>query len=206
MSASIHHDSSHFDTISETKLSPAQAQVIAALAQGRSVTAAALEAGIHRTTVHHWFRHEPAFKLAVQHATAEYAATLNDGMRDLAVLALETLRNLLADPETPPAVRLKAALAVLERPHFPKEGWHLPERIESPREQEVLDGLAAMEADVRAMRMADSMEADAPQKKTENAAPVARNARCPCGSGAKYKRCCGSASHHPPHTANRAAA
>jgi AcrR family transcriptional regulator len=194
MSASIHHDSSHFDTISETKLSPAQAQVIASLAQGRSVTAAALEAGIHRTTVHHWFRHEPAFELAVQHATAEYAATLNDGMRDLAALALETLHNLLADPETPPAVRLKAALAVLERPHFPKEGWHLPERIESPRERQVLDGLAKMEADWRAMRMTGAAAAKAPQNEAEIAAPVARNAPCPCGSDKKYKRCCGSAS------------
>ena len=81
MSASIHHDSSHFDTISYTKLSSAQAQVIAALTQGRSVTAAALEAGLHRTTIHHWLRHEPAFKLAVEQARTEYAVTLNDGIR-----------------------------------------------------------------------------------------------------------------------------
>jgi hypothetical protein len=194
MPASIHHNSSDFDTISNANLSPAQAQVVTALAQGRSVTAAALEAGIHRSTIHHWLRHEPAFMTAVQQARSEYAATLSDGMRDLAARALETLHNLLDDPETPPAIRLKAALAVLQRPHFPKEGWHLPERVESPRQQEVLDGLAQMEVDVRAMRMADQMESKAPQKETENAAPVARNAPCPCGSGMKYKRCCGSAS------------
>jgi hypothetical protein len=190
MPASVHHDSSHFDTISTANLSPAQVQVIAALARGRSVTAAAVEAGLHRSTIHHWLRHEPAFKTAIQQAHTEYAVTLNDGMRDLAALALETLHNLLADPETPPAIRLKAALAVLERPHFPSQGWHLPERTESPREQQVIDGLAEMEADARAMRMADAIEAHSPRTETANAAPVARSAPCPCGSGAKYKRCC----------------
>jgi hypothetical protein len=197
MSASIHHNSSDFDTISNANLSPVQAQVVTALAQGRSVTAAALEAGIHRSTIHHWFRHEPAFETAVEQARAEYSATLNDGMRDLAARALETLRDLLDDPKTPPAIRLKAALAILQRPHFPKEGWHLPERVESPRQQEALDGLAQMEVDLRAMRMADQMESKAPQmeskapqQETEHAAPVARNAPCPCGSGMKYKRCC----------------
>jgi hypothetical protein len=202
MPASIHHNSSDSDTISTLPiLSPAQAQVVTALAQGRSVTAAALEAGIHRSTIHHWYRHEPAFETAVEQARAEYAATLNDSMRDLAARALETLRNLLEDPQTPPAIRLKAALAVLQRPHFPKEGWHLPERIESPRQQDVLDDLAEMEAAVRGTRMADQMESKAPQQETENAAPVARNAPCPCGSGMKYKRCCANS-----HAARQAAA
>jgi SEC-C motif len=214
MPASIHHNSSDFDTISNTNLSPAQAQVVVVLAQGRTVTTAALEAGLHRSTIHHWLRHEPAFITAVQQARSEYVATLNDSMRDLAARALETLHNLLDDPETPPAIRLKTALAILQRPHFPKEGWHLPEPIESTRERQVLDGLAAMEADVRAMRMAEEMESKAPQKETENAAPVARNAPCPCGSEKKYKRCCGSASPgkwtppgapHPSHTARAAA-
>jgi hypothetical protein len=194
MPASIHHNSSNFDTISTTNLSPAQTQVIAALVQGRSITAAALEAGLHRSTIHHWLRHEPAFKTAMQQARSEYIATLNDGMRDLAARALETLRSLLDDPETPHAIRLKAALAILERPHSPKEGWHLPESIDDPRKRQVLDGLAEMEADLRAMRLAEAIEAQAPSTETEGAAEVARNAPCPCGSEKKYKRCCGSAS------------
>jgi hypothetical protein len=197
MPASIQHISSDFDTISNTNLSPAQAQVIAAFARGRSITAAALEAGVHRSTIHNWLRDEPGFTTAVQLARAEYAAILNDGMRDLAARALETVRELLDDPQTPPAIRLKAALAVLERPHYPKEGWHLPERIESPQKQQVLQDLAEMEADLRAMGMADKadkMEAKAPQAEREDSPRIARSAPCPCGSGNKYKRCCGSAS------------
>ncbi len=119
MPAYIHHNSSDFDTISTVDLSPAQAQVITALAQGRTITAAAREAGLHRSTIHNWLRIESAFKTSMQNARAEYAATLNDGMRDLAARALETLRNLLDDPDTPAATRLKTALAVLQRPHLP---------------------------------------------------------------------------------------
>ena len=52
MEAAVHHNSSESDTI----LSPVQAQVIASLAQGRTITDASHDAGLHRTTIHHWFR------------------------------------------------------------------------------------------------------------------------------------------------------
>ena len=192
MEAAVHHDSSDSDTISDVNLSPVQAQVIAALAQGRTATDAAHDAGIHRTTIHHWFRTQPAFNAAFQEAQREYVETLRDGMRDLAARAVETLRNLLDDPNTPPAVRLRTALAVLQRPHFPQPGWHLPERIESPREQQAMQSPNP------------SVSAGAPVS-----APIARCGPCPCGSGNKYKRCCGSASagkFTPPAGPQRAAA
>ena len=176
-------------TIPTANLSPAQAQVIAALAQGRTVTAAAHQADLHRNTIYNWLN-EPTFKTAVEEAQREYVAILSDGMRNLAALALETLRALLEDPKTLPAVRLKTALAVLQRPHFPQQGWHLPERIEDPRAQQVVDNLAEMKADYDAMRMTDAMEASENRKKPAEAPPVPRSAPCPCGSGLKYKRCC----------------
>jgi AcrR family transcriptional regulator len=192
----VHHNSSDSDT--NKNLSPVQAQVIAALAQGRTATDAARDAGIHRTTIHHWFRTQPIFNMAFQEAQREYVETLRDGMRDLAARAVETLRNLLDDPKTPPAVRLRTALAILQRPHFPQPGWHLPERIESPREQQVVDGLKEIKADYDAMRMTEAMQANAKQQQKDEqpspSASIARNAPCPCGSGNKYKRCCGSAS------------
>jgi AcrR family transcriptional regulator len=194
MESAVHHNSSDSDTISN--LSPAQAQVIAALAQGRTITDAARDAGIHRTTIHHWFRTEPVFKSSFEEAQREYVETLHDGMRDLAARAVETLRSLLDDPKTPPSVRLRAALAVLQRPRFPKPGWQLPERIETPREQEVVDQLVEIEADYRAMRMSEALQKNAQQKQEEPppaATPIARSGPCPCGSGNKYKRCCGRA-------------
>src|SRR5579864_363336 len=194
----IHHNSSDFDTISDNNLSPVQAQVVAALAQGRTITDAARDAGLHRTTIHTWFRDQPVFKTAFEQAQREYVETLHDGMRDLAARAVETLRSLLDDPNTPPSVRLRTSLAVLHRPRFPQQGWQLPERIETPREQEVADQLVEIEADYRAMRMSEALMKHSTQTTAPSVSegdspaspPVARNAPCPCGSGIKYKRCC----------------
>ena len=65
--------------------------------------------------------------------------------------ALSTLRNLLNDPATPPHVRLKTALAILERPHFPDPDWHFPESLNSQRQEEVLQAVADLQAGVRAL-------------------------------------------------------
>src|SRR5215471_16905523 len=113
------------ESATSTALSSVQTQVIAALAQGRTITAAAAEASIHRNTIHNWL-HEPAFQSAFDEAQREYAETLSDLMRELAARALETLRDILNDSKASPSVRTKAALAILQRPHFPKPGWHLP--------------------------------------------------------------------------------
>ena len=199
METAFHHNSSEFNTISDKILSPVQAQVIAALAQGRTATDAALQAGIHRTTIHGWFRDLPVFKTAFQEAQREYVETLHDGLRDLAARAVETLRSLLDDPATPPSVRLRTALAVLQRPRFPKPGWTLPERVETLREQDVIDQLAEVEADFRSMRMTEALMAHEKQQQKQQekqqqapaSTPIARSAPCPCGSGDKYKRCCG---------------
>ena len=164
METTTHRNPTDSDTIST--LSPAQAQVVIALAQGQSVTEAATQAAVHRDTIYSWLKTQPAFKTAVESARAEYLAVLSDGMRDLAARALQTLKELLDDPKTPPSVRLRTALAILQRPHFPEQGWRLPERIESSREQQVVDGLAEIKADYDAMRMTDALNA----RKAENPA------------------------------------
>src|SRR5882724_899014 len=71
------------------------------------------------------------FKAAVRTAQAEYAAEVNDGIHELAAHALLTLHDLLRDPATPHAIRLKTALAILQRPHAPNAGWNLPGPVES---------------------------------------------------------------------------
>src|SRR5258705_3672251 len=131
MKEPIHHNSSHFEAISDAGLPPVQAQVIEALAQGQTVTAAAEKAGLHRTTIHHWIRNQPEFKAAVRTAQSEYAAEVNDSIHELAAHALLTLHDLLRDPATPHTIRLKTALAILQRPHAPNAGWNLPGPVES---------------------------------------------------------------------------
>jgi uncharacterized protein YecA (UPF0149 family) len=79
----------------------------------------------------------------------------------------------------------------------------LPERIESPREQQVMQShnpsvSAGTTSTVPIAHSAPcppnhdhspSVSAGAPVS-----ASIARCAPCPCGSGNKYKRCCGAAS------------
>jgi len=184
MQEAIHQNSSHFEAISDATLSPVQAQVIEALAQGQTVSAAAEKAGVHRTTIHHWIRNQPQFKAAVQTAQSEYAAEVNDSIHELAAHALLSLHDLLRDPATPHAVRLKTALAILQRPHAPNAGWNLPGPVE----------LEPTETNRDATPIIAATEPAAPptQQPAPAPAPIARCAPCPCGSGRKYKRCCGA--------------
>src|SRR5260370_18034831 len=182
MKEPIHHNSSHFEAISDAGLSPVQAQVIEALAQGQTVSAAAEKAGVHRTTIHHWIRSEPQFQAAVRIAQAEYSAELNDGIRELAARALLTLHDLLQDPTTPPAVRLKTALAILQRPHAPNTGWHLPDPIESEP--------ASTETNHSATPIAAATELVAPRTQPKQPTPIALSPPWPSSAGRKYKRCC----------------
>ena len=168
MQEPIHHNSSHFAPISDANLTPAQAKVIKSLARGQTVTAAAEDAGVHRTTIHHWIRTEPAFKIAVETAQSEYAAELNDGVRELAARALLTLHDLLQDISTPHAVRLKTALAILQRPHAPNPGWNLPIPIETQ----------PIETNADATPIAGATEPDAPKTEPPTPAPIARCAPC----------------------------
>jgi hypothetical protein len=109
----------------ESNLSPVQQQVVAALARGRTITAAAAEVQLHRSTLHNWSKTLPAFRTAVKDARSQYTAELRDEMKELSASALETLRTLLQDPMTSSAVRLRASLAILER-----QDWSLPAEAE----------------------------------------------------------------------------
>ena len=192
MKEPIHHNSSHFALISDAGLSPVQAQVIEALAQGQTVSAAAEKAGIHRTTIHHWIRNQPQFKAAVRTAQSEYAAEVNDGIHELAAHALLTLHDLQRDPATPHAVRLKTALAILQRPHAPNAGWNLPGPVE----------LEPAETNRNATPITAATEPAAPPTEPRAPAPIARCAPCPCDAGRKYKRCCGAEGIGSPVTPN----
>ncbi len=170
MSDTIRHD----PTLSE--LSPAQAKVILALVEGATVSKAAQAAGIHRSTVHDWLKRDPRFAAALRHSRAEYAETLRDEMKELSALALTTLRALLEDPSTSAAVRLRAALAILERPRLPEPGWTLPTSLSTPREDEFRRDFAALEVEMKALQMETALPCAATEDEIPPHAPAARSA------------------------------
>ena len=174
-STAVHHISPASPPFEVGNLSPIQVQVVAALAEGRSVTRTAAAAGIHRTTIHNWMRSSKEFRDAVNEARDHFFECVNDQLNELSTVALDTLRQLLTGPDTPPSVRLHAALAVLERPSHRDSAWQVPEpvgKVMEPRREPVV------------------LEPEPPAPQVSASAP--RNAPCPCGSGLKYKYCCGS--------------
>jgi hypothetical protein len=82
---------------------------------GRTETSAASSAGVHRSTVHNWMN-EPDFQAALADARQKCADLYQDSLHEIAALALDTIRQTLKNADLPPAVRLRAALAVLDRP------------------------------------------------------------------------------------------
>ncbi len=176
-STAVHHISPLSPPFEVGNLSPIQAQVVAALAEGRSVVRAAAAVGIRRSTIHNWMRSSKEFRDAVNQARDHFFACVNDQLNELSTIALDTLRQLLTSPDTPPSVRLHAALAVLERPGQRDPGWQVPLPV----------GKVMEPAPDRFLR--------APVPEVPASAP--RNAPCPCGSGLKFKRCCGDPAKLP---------
>ncbi len=202
------------DQIDSQPLTPVQLRVAAALARGLSVTRAAAENGLHRTTVHLWQRTAPAFDAAVATFRAEAASHHTAELRALAALALATLRNLLESPSTPPAVRLRAALAILRGDLLSSASEFLsswpPAAPDSPdahpTESIAFEPPPPPSGTVSpSTHPPESIAFDAPAAQAESNGPwppqpeatpvplatAARNAPCPCGSKLKFKRCCG---------------
>ena len=178
-------DSTTDPTLFDT-LTAVQQQVLQALVAGQSISAAANQAGIHRSTVHLWTQKHPDFARVLLAARHHRADCLMDELADLAGLALDTFRQILSDGKAPAATRLKAAIEIVklveaQRPTF--------------RETTITEvQFDRVDRDLQLHQVAEASQ-PAPKKQI-----VGRNAPCPCGSPLKYKRCCGN-----PVTQTRAA-
>ncbi len=102
-------DSTLFDT-----LTAVQQHVLLALVAGQRISAAAKEAGIHRSTVHLRTQKHPDFARILLAARHHRANGLLDELGDLADLAIDTFRQLLSDEQAPASVRLKAAMEIVK--------------------------------------------------------------------------------------------
>jgi hypothetical protein len=188
-------------------LSTQQIAVISALSTGATMTYAAEQAGVHRNTILNWRRNLIPFQHALADAQYDRALVFREAVEAHLDLAVQTIHNLLSDPNTPASVRLKAALAVISLASTPP----------APKRQTVLE--------IEKLHLADPPASPAPKNAQpcttqnpvgpspsaaprENSAEIppavhnpaqsprtvppkpGRNESCPCGSGLKYKRCC----------------
>src|ERR1700676_4148443 len=95
-------------------LTPDQHHVLALLAEGLSVTAAAEAVGVHRNTIRNWRRSVPAFAREIEFAIREQALVWHEEAVHLPPRAAQILEDILNSPETSPALRFRAALVVLK--------------------------------------------------------------------------------------------
>ena len=191
MSAPIHQNSSP----TAKSLSPIQLQVLDLLLAGSTITEAAEKAHIHRTTIHHWCRAHHTFIAAFNAARERRLLDVNDELRWLSGPALEALRQALtADKPVAPA-RLRAALAVLKA--IQQDAPRLPY---TASQQAALDYVVD--------EFHENKQAhEAATGTTRHTGPkIGRNERCHCGSGIKYKRCCGTGTSSVTPAQNMAAA
>ena len=99
-----------------------QQQAIAALLSGATVTAAADRAGVARQTLHRWLADDPGFIAAHNLARREMANAVTQALRVLSVQSVKVLKRALTSPETPAAVKVRAAVEVLRMTARPPEG------------------------------------------------------------------------------------
>lgn len=89
-----------------------QSKALQALLSGDNVTACAKAGGVTRTTFYKWLA-QPTFKAALNQADGEIIETLTRRLTSLGNLALNNLEAVLSDPKTPPGVRMRAAVEVV---------------------------------------------------------------------------------------------
>ncbi len=102
------------ESTDSAELSQSQITAIAAITAGSTIMEAASKAGIDRSTIHLWLKQDAVFVAELNRAKLEQVQLVKDELRALAVDATRTLRDLLTAPETPPTIRLRAAVAVLQ--------------------------------------------------------------------------------------------
>ena len=176
-------------------LTQPQLAALETLAAGATVTAAAQAAGVHRSTVYNWVRDNASFSAALRHSKIQAAEVIDDEIRELAALAIDTIRQLLASEKTPAATKLKAAQYVLHGVAEPAlkivvaENRAFEFELTTAHEDFALDEAIGQPANSTKLDTPPAVEKPAPVRQTS----TPRNAPCPCRSGEKFTRCCGKA-------------
>lgn len=122
---------------SERKLSTNQRRAIEALLVEPTVKRAAEKAGLGERTVHRYLA-DDAFKARLRQHQDEAITAAVAALVGLTGEAIDTLRSLLQDKETPPSVRARAALGILAERRKAAELDDLAQRV--ARLEEELEG------------------------------------------------------------------
>ena len=96
-------------------LTPQQQTAIERLLLGATITEAAQAAGVIRQTVSEWSNHHWPFQSELSERRAQALRDVQQRLEEAALMAVEVLAQIAADPAQPAGVRIKASVAILER-------------------------------------------------------------------------------------------
>jgi hypothetical protein len=142
-------------------LTTVQQCVVNALAAGSTLCDAAKQYGVHRVTVYRWMKTSRPFTGALHRARAEFVLARRDDLHKLSNLAVEILFKILENPKSSPAVLLRTAMFILQRPQLPKTGWTMPEPAPIPDDNKLLNS-AIIEQDYASLPGLAYIERDFP--------------------------------------------
>jgi transposase-like protein len=159
-------------------LTALQERAVAAISNGASLTDAAKQVGVHRNTINNWRLSSQFFRALLAQAQYDRALLHREHAEALAPAAIDAIRDILANPNAAPSVRLRAALAILETattppPQPPPIVLELV-TVTQPSDPDPLHNCAQ----------------EPPATFRRDQPKTGRNDACPCGSGLKFKRCC----------------
>jgi hypothetical protein len=149
-------------------LTSVQQCVVNALAAGTTLTSAAETFNVHRVTIYRWMKTSKPFIDALHRGRAEFVLARRDDLYQLSNRALEILMAILDNPKASPAVLLRTAMFILQRPQLPKTGWSMPEPAPNPDGNKLLDS-AIIEQDYDSLPGLCNIERDF-QNEAENPA------------------------------------
>ncbi|MBL8178352.1 MAG: SEC-C domain-containing protein [Bryobacterales bacterium] len=172
-------------------LAPKQVRVIEGILAGLTVTAAAEAAGVHRTTVHHWCRVIPEFRNTLDAVKQARIDSIQDAMQALVAPSIAILTSIVHDESQPLSLRMRTAMAILKFASTPAK---VPVAKDAMGHVDYAAATACSDTPQDEIHRHSSPSSngepvESPAASTPPQTP--RNASCPCGSGDKYKRCCG---------------
>lgn len=198
-------------------LTPKQLIAVRLLAQGKTMSATAAETGVDRRTLYNWLESNTRFThcldALMESLRQSWAVELSAATRNGLIL----LNHLITSADAPTQIRLKAALAVLTRDQrggfadsvvelalSARNRSSFREFVETnPQEDTGADRPepASQDEDAPEIPQNPPTQPNSPEALSQNstlssisdepAKQTPRSASCPCGSGQKFKRCCG---------------
>jgi len=171
-----------------TDLTPVQLTFLDLVTRSYSIEQAAKETELRWSTIMEWSRTIPEFRLALDEAIGCRALLNRERAQEFTYEALQVIVKVLRDEKASPSIRLRASLTLIKMATPSAEA----ERKSAPKQQPQAETKSETAETAENSEKVHNVHKAAQSQPVRLSVEPGRNAICPCGSGAKFKRCCGN--------------